>query len=295
MFELWIIATIAAAAVQTLRFALQRRLKGLGLSTGGATFARFVWAVPLAWAALLGLSGGSLPALAPAFWPWVVIGGLAQIVATFATITLFSLRSFAVGIAFTKTETVQVAAFSALFLAEAVSAMGLVAIVIGVMGVILLSWPQKGWGGDWLTPAMGWGILAGGLFGISAIGYRGATLAVGADDPLIRALMALAIVTLFQTLALGLWLRLREAGEIGKVMRNWLATLPVGATGVAGSAGWFLAFSVQNAAYVRSLGQIELIFSLLISALWFRERPRLFDLAGMALLIISIIGIVAAA
>lgn len=246
--EIWVLATIFAAAVQTLRFALQKRLRGAGLSTGGATLARFVWAVPLAWAAALWLTHGSFPAINLAFWPWAMVGGIAQIIATFATITLFSLRSFAVGIAFTKTETLQVAAFSALILGEVVSGSGLIAIAFGVAGVIVLSRPQSGWGKGWITPATGWGLLAGGLFGISAIGYRGATLAVDSPDALIRAMVALAAVTLFQTLILGAWLMLRDRGEVTRVTRAWRMTLPVGVTGVLGSAGWFWAFALQNAA-----------------------------------------------
>jgi drug/metabolite transporter (DMT)-like permease len=290
--ETWVLATIFAAGVQTLRFALQKRLKGMGLSTGGATLARFVWAVPLAWAAALWLTHGTMPAIAPEFWAWAVAGGIAQIVATFATITLFSLRSFAVGIAFTKTETLQVAGFSALILGEVVSGSGLVAIAVGVVGVIVLSRPNLGLGKGWITAATGWGLLAGGLFGISAIGYRGATLAVDSPDALTRAMVSLAAVTLLQTLILGTWLILREAGEVTRVARAWRMTLPVGVTGVLGSAGWFWAFALQNAAYVRSLGQIELIFSLLVSMILFRERPRATDVLGMALLALSIIGIV---
>ena len=292
--ETWVLATIFAAGVQTLRFALQKRLKGMGLSTGGATLARFVWAVPLAWVAALWLTRGHMPAIAPEFWGWAVAGGIAQIVATFATITLFSLRSFAVGIAFTKTETLQVAGFSALILGEVVSGSGLVAIAVGVAGVVVLSRPHLGLGRGkgWITTATGWGLLAGGLFGISAIGYRGATLAVDSPDALTRAMVALAAVTLLQTLILGAWLILREAGEVTRVARAWRMTLPVGVTGVLGSAGWFWAFALQNAAYVRSLGQIELIFSLLVSMILFRERPRVTDVLGMALLALSIIGIV---
>jgi drug/metabolite transporter (DMT)-like permease len=290
--EIWVLATIFAAAVQTLRFALQKRLKAVGLSTGGATLSRFVWAVPLAWTAALWLTHGNMPTIDPAFWPWAIVGGIAQIVATFATITLFSLRSFAVGIAFTKTETLQVAGFSALILGEVVSGSGLIAIAVGVLGVIVLSRPQRAWVAGWITPATGWGLLAGGLFGLSAIGYRAATLAVGSPDALTRAMVALAGVTLFQTLILGTWLMLRERGEVTRVARAWRLTLPVGVTGVLGSAGWFWAFALQNAAYVRSLGQIELIFSLLVSIFLFGERPRATDLLGMALIALSIIGIV---
>ncbi|WP_209426563.1 DMT family transporter [Pararhodobacter sp. SW119] len=294
--ELWVAITILAAAIQTVRFMLQKRLKGLGLSTGGATFSRFLFAAPLAAAgAFLSLMhhGIGLPDLSVAFWAFALSGGVAQIIATFCTVALFSERSFAVGIAFTKTETILVAAFSALLLGEAVSAPGLVAILVGTLGVLMLSWPVQGWrSGGLFNRAMLLGLLAGGFFGLSAIGYRGATLEIAHDDALLRALIALACVTASQTLMMALWLRWREPGELGRVLRAWRATAPVGVTGVLGSAGWFLAFALQNAAYVRSLGQIELIFSILASVLVFRERARAIEIAGMAVLAVSIIMIV---
>ena len=139
--------TLVAAALQTARFSLQKQLKTLGLSTLSATAARFITASPLA--ILLTLlvivgRGYGLPTLASSFWPTVSIGGAAQIAATFLTVSLFSQRSFAVGIAFTKTEVLQVALFSAIFLGERVSPGGLAAIMVGVAGVLILTRPPAG-------------------------------------------------------------------------------------------------------------------------------------------------------
>jgi drug/metabolite transporter (DMT)-like permease len=143
---LWVVVTIAAAAVQTVRFSLQKGVKGLGLSTGGSTFSRFLFAAPLAAAGsavLIWLSGRGMPALDARFWAFAVAGGLGQIIATFCTVALFSERSFAVGIAFTKTETVQVALFSGIVLGDHISAWGFAAIVIGFVGAPPYSacWP----------------------------------------------------------------------------------------------------------------------------------------------------------
>ena len=137
--------------------------------------------------------------------------------------------------------------------------------------------------------------MAGAFFAISAVGYRGATLCIASDSALFRAAAALAAVTLFQSIAMGLWLRWREPGEVARVARAWKSTLPVGVAGLLGSLGWFLAFALMNAAYVRSLGQVELIFSLAVSVLVFRERVSLRELAGMGLLAAGIVGIVTAA
>ncbi len=296
--EPWVIVTIAAAAVQTLRFLLQKRLKGIGLSTGGATFSRFLFGAPLAVAVLVGLiiGGDSLDWPGWTFWPYVLIGGVTQIGGTFCTVALFSERSFAVGIAFTKSETLIVALFSAVILTEPVSNAGLVAIAIGTAGVILLSRPAKGWGHFTIfNRAVGLGLAAGALFGLSSVGYRGATLEVASDSPLFRATVALAAVSTFQAIAMRIWLNWREPGEVGRVIAAWRSTALVGLTGILGSFGWFLAFALMNAAYVRSLGQIELIFSLAVSVLVFHEKVNAREILGIALLAAGIVGVVAVA
>lgn len=244
--SVWIPATLFAALLQAVRFSLQKRLRGLGLSTGGATFSRFLVAAPLAAiaaAVLIARAGQGMPTLEPRFWTFALVGGIGQIIATLCTVALFSERSLAVGIAFTKTETVQVALVSGLILGDHPSAWGFVAILMGVAGVILLSRPPKpaeGKRGSIFNRATALGLLAGAFFGVSSIGYRGATLEIARDDVLLRAALALALacVTTFQTLAMAAWLRWREPGEIGRVLRAWRATSLVGVMGCWGrSAG----------------------------------------------------------
>jgi len=292
----WIAFTIAAAAMQTLRFMLQKILQGSGLSTGGATFSRFLFAAPIACAvaaATLRLTGAALPPLTPAFGAYVLSGGAAQIVATFLTVALFKMRNFAVGVAFTKTETVQVALYSALVLAEPVSLAGWGAIAVGLAGVLLLSRGPEAGAALVGRPAL-YGILAGGLFGISAVGYRGATLELLPLPYFARAIIALAAATVAQSLAMALWLAWREPGELSRVIARWRRTVLVGVTGMLGSLGWFTAFSLQNAAYVRAVGQVEIVFTLLASALYFRERLHLREGLGIALVILSVVAIVLA-
>ncbi len=284
--EIWIAATLAAAAVQTLRFLLQKQVRGAGLSTGGASFARFLFAVPLAAALAAALLPGlaqDWPATPPAFWAYAFFGGLGQIGGTVCTVALFGLRNFAVGIAFTKTETVQVALFSLLVLGEAVTGTGLVAILIGLAGVILLSLKGGGVAGSGRRAAL-LGLLGGAAFGISAIGYRGAALELGNGHYFFRAAFTLAAVTAMQTTVMALWLRAREPGEITRVLSAWRTTALVGLTGMLGSLGWFTAFTLQNAAYVRALGQVELIFSFAVAVLVFREKVTAREMAGIALL-----------
>lgn len=291
--ELWVWASIGAAAVQTLRFMLQKRIRGLALSAIGATLARFVFAAPLAGAAALGmwfLGGMEVGLPGPAFWLFATGGGLCQIIATICTVALFSERAFAVGIAFTKSEVILVAIFSPLLLSEAILGLGAGAIALGTVGVLLLSTPAGGWRQMQLgRRALTLGLLAGGFFALSAIGYRGATLEVDHPAAAMRALVALTAATTFQTVIMVAFMAWRDRAELLRVAALWREVLPVGVTGMLGSAGWFIAFSLQNAAYVRSLGQVELLFSLMASVLVFRERLRAVELAGMAVLAVSVV------
>ncbi len=297
--DAWIPITIAAALAQTVRFMLQKQLKTAGLSTGGATFARFVYSAPLVAVLILlyaSMSAQPIPGVPGRFWAFALSGGLAQILATMCVVALFSYRNFAVGITFKKTEVVMTVIAGALILGEGIVFAGGLAIGIGLVGVLLLSDPPGGGGGSFLrrivNPAAGLGLASGAFFAVSAVGYRGASLALESGDTALRAGVTLAVVTASQTLAMALWLAWRERGQIAAVLRAWRVAGAVGLASMVGSFCWFSAFTLQNAAYVNALGQVELIFSLAASALFFRERVTGRELAGMGLLGVSILVLV---
>jgi drug/metabolite transporter (DMT)-like permease len=292
----WIPITLFAAFVQNLRFMLQRHLKATRLSTGGATFARFIYSAPLAAvivALYLGLTGAALPSFSARFWAFALAGGLSQIVATMCVVALFAHRNFAVGITFKKTEVLQTALIGLIVLGEGVSAGGLAAILVGFVGVLLLSDVPQAEGARqqrrFLNRAAGLGLASGVLFAISATGYRGASLALNLDDVFLSAALLLLVVTTSQSLAMAAWLAWREPGEIGRVVRHWRVAGLVGLTSMLGSGAWFLAFTLQKAAYVKALGQVELIFSFLAATFVFRERTTRRELVAMGFLTASIL------
>ena len=288
--DAWIPITIMAALAQTVRFMAQKQLKTAGLSTGGATFARFIYSAPLV-VVLIAIyavgSGQSMPGVNGAFWAYALSGGMTQILATMCVVAIFSHRNFAVGITFKKTEVVMTAIASYLILGEGVGLVGALAIGIGLAGVLLLSDPPGGEGSFFsriFNRAAGLGVLSGIFFSISAVGYRGASLALESGDVALRAGVTLAIVTTVQTLTLAAWLAWRERGQIMAVLRAWRVAALVGITSMIGSFCWFTAFTLQNVAYVNALGQIELIFSIAASALFFKERITGREFGGIALL-----------
>lgn len=296
--EPWILITLGAASAQTVRFMLQKQLKLMQLSTAGATFARFIYSSPLVvvialcYATYSGQGGPDIPA---GFWPYAFAGGMSQILATMCVVALFAHRNFAVGITFKKTEVLLSALFGFIILGDVFTVWAIAAMCIGLAGVLLLSDPPDGigpWHQRIFNRATALGLGAGVLFGISGNGYRGASLSLGDGDVFYRAIVTLAIVTVFQTLAMALWLVWRERGEILKVLRAWRIAGLVGLTSMVGSICWFTAFTLQNAAYVNAVGQVELLFSLIIGAAVFGEKVSTREWQGLALLTVSIIWLV---
>jgi drug/metabolite transporter (DMT)-like permease len=292
--ELWIAITIGAAFFQNLRSALQRYLTDR-LSAEGATYVRFLYAVPfvLLYVGLLNTVGHvPLPAPNASFIAFGIVGGATQIGATICLIRSFALGNFAVGTAFSKTDTLQAVLFGVVLLGEHVSLMAGAGILVSLVGVFLLSAPTRA--GDaavrtWLSPSAWIGLAAGALFALSSVCYRGAALALPDTGFVMRAAYTQIWVTLFQTIAMGAYLALYDRAELLRVFAAWRIAVIVGASGMLASAAWFAAMAIQQAAYVRAVGQIELVFTFFVSLVLFRERIRRIDYAGVLLLIGGIV------
>jgi drug/metabolite transporter (DMT)-like permease len=283
---LWVVFTLVGATGQSLRNAAQQSLTGR-LGTVGATHVRFLFGLPFGLLALaaVGLVYGGLPAPTLASLTWTIFGGLTQIAATALMLATMRERSFVVTTAYTKTEPVQVALFSIIFLGEHVG-IGLgIAVVVATAGVIVLSWPSRAGRVAWTWRPALLGILSGGLFALSAIGFRGGILALGAVDFVPAATLTLALSLTFQTILLSAWLALRSPDVLRAIGRAWRQSLAAGFLGSFASEMWFLAFALETPAKVRTLGLVEIIVAGMISRRLFAQTTGIRELAGMALIV----------
>lgn len=294
--ELWIPITVAAAFLQNLRSATQKHLKRV-MGTTGATFVRFGFGLPFAFmfvAVLHLVAGYRLPAPNAAFLGWAALGALMQIAATLLLIHLFSFRNFAVGTAYSRTEPAQAALFALLLFGEQVSAGALLAIAISVFGVMLISVARTtlSWS-SLVTSVLSRnaliGIASGTGFGIAAVAFRAASLALGGPNYMMQAAATLAIGITLQTVVMLGWLVWRDKAELGHIVRAWKPSLFTGFVGASASFGWFMAMTLQQAAVVKSLAQIEMIFTFAASALFFREAINRLEVAGCVLIVAGIL------
>jgi drug/metabolite transporter (DMT)-like permease len=282
---LWAVFTVIAAFAQTVRNAMQRELtKSLG--TVGATHVRFLFGLPFVLVFLIGVeaaTGSPLPRPGWNFWPWVIDGAVAQVAATALMLAAMGERSFVVAIAYIKTEPIQVAVFGLVFLGDIVTWPMMTAILVATAGVVIMSSKPGGMVGG-VRPTLV-GLASGGMFALSAIGFRGAILSLALSNYVMAATFTLAVGIAMQAVLLSLYLGLRNPSVMLAIMRAWKPSLSAGLAGAVASQFWFLAFALATAASVRTLALIEVLFAQIIARFAFGQRTSAREAVGMVLVV----------
>ena len=281
---MWIAATLIASLAQTGRNAAQMGLTAR-IGTMGATGVRFVFGLPfallfLAMAALV----GPIPAPDAAVFGYAALGAVAQVAATALMLTAMRHRGFAVATALIKTEPVTLALMGWAMLGDALSPQRALAILVATLGVLMAS--GRGWRRAAPGPAL-LAIGAGALFGLSAIGFRGAILALPEAGEVVRATTVLVITLALQTAMVGAWLALADRAALRGMAAAWRESLGAGFLGALASQFWFIAFALTPAANVRTLALVEIAFAAAVSR-HRREAMSPTQLAGMALILIGV-------
>ncbi len=284
---LWAVFTLIAAGGQTVRNAMQRSLTA-SLGTVGATQVRFLFGFPFSVIFLIGvcIALDRKPPLPDGwYWLWVLEGAAAQFAATSLMLAAMGERSFVVTIAYIKTEPVQVALFGLVLLGDHVTWMMALAILIATAGVVAMSFKPGAMSGG-IKPTV-LGLVSGGLFGLSAVGFRGAILKL--DDPsfLMAATFTLTMGLLIQAILLTSWLYFRDRAVLNAIIRAWRPSLFAGFMGALASQFWYLAFAIATAASVRTLALVEVLFAQAISRFIFKQPTTNRELGGMVLIVIG--------
>lgn len=289
---IWVAATLIAATAQTARNAAQASLTRQ-VGTTGATAVRFVFGFPFA-AVTLALAAVwvPIPRPDPVVLAWAMLGAMAQIAATALMLVTMRGQGFGVATALMKTEPVTLALIGAVVLADPLGPARLGAIAVATLGVVLTSgatWRRIAWG------PVATGVLSGALFGVSAIGFRGALLALPDGGYGIRAVTILAITLGIQAAIMAAWLILRDRRALAGIMGQWRVSLGAGMLGAFASLFWFIGFALTPAANVRTLALVEVVMAQILSGRVFRQGIAPLQLIGMGLILAGVAWLLAVA
>ena len=292
---IWIPISVFAALMQAVRTAAQKTLNQ-SMSTMGTTYVRSLFGMPtliVFLAAAILYTGHGIPKFNPAFLLHTAVAALTQVLATALLIHMFRLKNFAVGTMLTKTDIIMTALIGTALFSEQLTQLGWVALVVVVCGTILMLVGKMGTAAFRASGETLSGLLAGRptqvalmcalLFSLSYLFLREGTRDLGEQHHFLwRAGWTVVLATGLQTVCLGIWLAVKEPVVFKQMWPLRGIASFIGLTSALGSIGWYSAFALQNASYVRAVGQIEAVFTMAISWLYFREKVTALELVGIA-------------
>lgn len=288
---IWILFTVMAAFMQAWRNAFQKQLS-TSVDAYGVTLARFIFASPLA-AIYLGLlyyfqpisQAVPVSTFGTVFWFDIVVVALSQIAATVLMVKLFQQKNYAIGVGLAKSEAILAAIIGVTLLGVQLTPLGWVGVLIGAMAVFLLSGARSMATLSW--PTLWTGLGSGLCFAIASLMVRQASLQLTELPFLHRAAWVLLSVISLQTVLLLLWLGATKPQTLKAMWQRKGLTLQVSVASFLGSLGWFSAMSLQSVPLVKTLGQIEVLFTLTISVYFFKEKLVKTDHAGLWLVMLG--------
>lgn len=275
--------------MQAVRTAGQKQLSG-HLNAMATTAVRYVYALPFAALYLFWLLQHreiALPTFNHSFIEYAMIASVMQIIGTACLVAAFKYRNFAVATSLAKTEAIQVAIVGALVFSTALSLLGWLSVIVGVIGVLIVSKVKFTYADVFQNPGAGFGLASGLALAITTLLIREASLALN-TDLMVSAAVTLVFMITVQSIISMVYVYFQDKNQIFTMFTKWRLCLFVGITSVIGSIGWFTGASYQNAAYVKALGQVEFFITLFLTYRIFKEKITKMEYLGMFLIIASV-------
>ena len=295
----WVALTVLAAMMQSVRTAGQKRLAE-SLDVVIVSWVRFLFGLPFAVLFFIWLVPDvfKFSNLSSRFWLYVIIIACSQLVATLFAVILLGRRNFAIGSTLVKSEAIFTALLGLILFAEYLSPLAWIAVGLGIVGLFIsslgkfhLTLGDVFLNLDSRSALLGLG--GGALFGVSSVFIRQANLQLDSlSAPISQAVVTLTCVLVFQSLIGAVFVYCTRRHEVKTIPRNLPACVFIGLTSMLGSFGWFAAYALQNAAYVKTLGQIEFLFTILLTWFYFKEKIDRHEYFAMLLICVSAVLII---
>ena len=295
----WVALTILAALMQAVRTAGQKRLAE-SLDVVIVSWVRFLFGLPFAVLFFICLVPDhfEFANLTPQYLLFVIIIAISQLVATLFAVMLLGRRNFAIGSTLVKSEAIFTALLGVVLFAEYLSPLGWLAVGLGIVGLFISSLGKFNLRLNDIFSRLDsksayLGLAGGALFGVASVFIRQANLQLGSlSAPISQAVITLTCVLIFQTLIGGFYVLFTRRHELKTIPANFSACVFIGLTSMLGSFGWFAAYALQNSAYVKTLGQVEFAFTLLLTWFYFKEKVERHEYFAMLLIGISAVLII---
>lgn len=292
---MWIIITLTATTLQTLRNAFSKKVSKI-VSADGVSLARFLYALPVMIIVYFIAKNiwGEVEILSNYFFLFAFLFAIFQALATFLLAELFHYKNFAVSVTFIKTEVAFLAVLGILFLGEHIPPMGWLGIIISFFGLILASLSKSQIKLENIKEAFrGMGVYLGILcaisFAFAVVLVKQAMMFLATDILVMKAIFTLLVTLIMQVSFMFPISYLKNKESAIAILKKPFWPALSGFSSALGSIFWFWAYSLANVAYVKVVGQIEFILGVLISVFFFKEKIYKNEYLGMALIVVGVV------
>ena len=279
----WILFTLGAVIMQTVRNALQSKLSG-AVNTSGVTLSRFILAPPIALVYLLILyssSASQVPEFSGSFIAVILCASLLQIAATSLMVILFKQKNFAIGAGLAKSEALVAGVVGMLFFGSYLTPLGWAGILIGAIAVFVLSSGNRLHGISVKTMVIG--LACGTCFALTSLLVREASHMLNVQHTVAAAWVLLWVLCV-QTISLSGYIALTKPFVFRQLTNAKKQVLAISTVSCLGSICWFTAMALQHVALVKTLGQLEVLLTLVLSHYWLKNAVTKREIAGLLLI-----------
>ena len=279
----WILFTLGAVVMQTVRNALQSKLSG-AVNTSGVTLSRFILAPPIALVYLLILyssSASQVPEFSGSFITVILCASLLQIAATSLMVILFKQKNFAIGAGLAKSEALVAGVVGMLFFGSYLTPLGWAGIVIGAIAVFVLSSGNRLHGISVKTMVIA--LACGTCFALTSLLVREASHMLNVQHTVAAAWVLLWVLCV-QTISLSGYIALTKPFVFRQLTNAKKQVLAISTVSCLGSICWFTAMALQHVALVKTLGQLEVLLTLVLSHYWLKNTVTKREIAGLLLI-----------
>jgi len=279
----WILFTLGAIVMQTVRNALQSKLSG-AVNTSGVTLSRFILAPPIALVYLLILyssSASQVPEFSGSFITVIFCASLLQIAATSLMVILFKQKNFAIGAGLAKSEALVAGVVGMLFFGSYLTPLGWAGILVGAIAVFVLSSGNRLHGISVKTMVIG--LACGTCFALTSLLVREASHMLNVQHTVAAAWVLLWVLCV-QTISLSGYIALTKPFVFRQLTNAKKQVLAISTVSCLGSICWFTAMALQHVALVKTLGQLEVLLTLVLSHYWLKNTVTKREIAGLLLI-----------
>jgi drug/metabolite transporter (DMT)-like permease len=287
----WILLSILAGLLQTIRNATSKSIAKM-VSPMTVTFVRFFYALPFTLIAygVLMLTNQRLGNVGSDFWVHILLGTLYQAVANTLLVMLMKSGKFATAVAYSKLELVFLVLIQVLLFGTIFSGLVYLGIALALVGVMAMTVAKSGWGiFKSFTKETVMGGFCGLLFGLAVNDIAISIKNISGGSNITNSVFALLISLLIHIFFTGGYILWKNPADIKTLRKTYKTDFIIGLASALASICWFVAYTIVNPALVRTVGQVEFGFTLLVSTLFFKEKIKKLELIGLVLICVAVI------